>query len=133
MFWRNGNLRIATAVLLAVAVPASGLAGVYTPAGRCLTTTLAAPTSGCKATTKCCCGDAPVRACGCANRDEPTELPLPIKPDENNRVLKWAAGQESSLPEIAPRPLHEAFFAADWLDFAPVERAIQSRLCVWRC
>jgi hypothetical protein len=93
----------------------------------------AGPVSHCGTTNKCCCCDAPARACGCRSHDEPAESPLPFVPEDNHRVLKWAAGQFAWDFEIPPTPSQQAYAFMDRLDFSLVERPIQSRLCIWRC
>jgi hypothetical protein len=133
MFWRNGKLRLATTVVLLLAISGSGVAATTMSAGRCSDAESAAPVSTCGATNKCCCGDAPVRVCGCSSRDEPAESPLPLVPEDNHRVLKWTAGQFALAFEVSPTPGHETYSSMDRLDFSPVERSVQSRLCVWRC
>jgi hypothetical protein len=131
MFWRNSNLSLATALLLLVAISGSSFGALSTGKNRCAEAV--ASTSSCAASNNCCCGVAPDRACGCPSRDEPAESPLPVIPDDNNRTIKWVAGQILSTFEILPTLVHQSSSCAERLDFSFVERSVQSRLCIWRC
>jgi hypothetical protein len=133
MFWRYGNLRLATAVLVLITIGSHGFATVYTATEQCFGSAVAASDTGCDTTKNCCCGDAPVQACGCPINDHPAESPMPVVPEDNLRLLKWAAGQFSLAFEISPTLDHEACSSIDRLDISPSERSIQSRLCNWRC
>jgi hypothetical protein len=118
---------------LLISIGGHGFASVYTAAEHCFGSASAAPTSGCDTSKSCCCGDAPRHACGCSTQDEPAETQFPASPDDNQRVLKWATGPAALAVEILPPPCYKALTSADRLDFAPVERSIQSRHCIWRC
>ena len=133
MFWRYGNLKFATAVIVLISISGHGFASVYTAPQHCFGSANAAPTTGCDTSKSCCCGDAPVQACGCSTRDEPAESQLPAAPEDNQRVLKWSSGPAALAVEIALAPCYKASTLADRLEFSLVERSIQSRLCIWRC
>jgi hypothetical protein len=131
MFRRSRKLRLATAILLLVAVPVAAWAEASVPSFDCARVQTRNHGKGCASSNCCCCSTAAACVCQC-RREAPSDSPPPVIPDGSGRWLKWIIAVRQAITEILPGVANHFTWSHDCIGFSPLGASIQSRLCVWR-
>ena len=132
MLSRCKNLKVATTLLLLVAIATTGFAPVAHATGLCLERDGVKPVSDCATSAPCCCGTSPdTRACCCRQNETPSPQP-PATPNDTGRTIKWMPWIEAAFGHLMTAPPARSNSLPLRSFFTPFQRSIQSLLCVWR-
>jgi hypothetical protein len=127
----SNNLKAATTLGTLVVVVVAGFTPVAR-AGRCIEHCRVTPAAGCVTAAPCCCGTtSETRACRCRQNGSPEPQP-PATPNDTGRTIKWIPWLDTPQGLLTKDAPERSRFLPPVSFHTPIQRSIQSLLCIWR-